>query len=84
MRAGISNGHLPVGAGHVPVQFVVIVEIAQSVLHAVMQDKRARSVAGIWHIDLEFEVPALALLVNPQRLVRRVASVARTSERKSE
>ncbi len=67
-RAGVVDGNVPFVAGHVPVQFVVILEKFQAVADAVMQRDRAGGIGGIVDVDFPFQVMALARGFNFQFL----------------
>ena len=60
LRGGRLDRHVPLVAGDVPVQLVVLVEEPQAVRHAVSQPDGPRRVLGARHPDLELAVVALA------------------------
>ena len=70
-----SIGHVPFGAGHVPVEFVVVLKKAQGVADAVMQGDGARDVGSAWDIDFELELAALPAAIDAQRLAAAVLTI---------
>ena len=83
LRAGIRQRDVPFVAGHIPVQFVVILKKFQAVADAVMQVNGAHHVGGIIDVDFPFQVVALVRGFDFQRLPAGVGGALPNSRRAS-
>src|SRR5207302_7193979 len=62
VRACGVGGNIPAGAGHVPVEFVMILEEAQAVANAIMKRDISRRILCGGDIDLQLEISGVPLL----------------------
>jgi hypothetical protein len=60
VRAGGLNGNVPLVAGDVPVELVVVLEEAQRVGNRIFNGDVVRGIVGIWNVNLEPAVMTLA------------------------
>src|SRR5882762_2484198 len=59
-RAGGLNGNVPLVAGHIPIEFVVILEEFQRVRNRVLNRNCLRGIVGVRDINFELAIVALA------------------------
>ena len=81
LRAGVADRDVPLVAGHIPIQFVVILEKFQAVASLVVQVNGAVHVGRIIDVDFPFQVVALARGFDFQLLSRGIGGTPAKSRR---
>src|SRR4029077_12864499 len=61
VRAGGFEGNIPVIAGDIPIEFVVILEEAQAIANAIMKRNISRGVCRARHKDFDLQIAGMAL-----------------------